>query len=426
MPMDQGNFQKMFGLVSLRGFNHDFSGTPMKIVLIEDQAMFRDLLKKICREHFHLSVVGEAEDAATGLALCRKHKPDMVLLDLNLPDKDGVTMADELIAMDPEVRILALSTECDDYTLYRVLNSGMHGYVDKNRQSVEVLKQAIDEVIKGRVFFTEVVQQVRQKLRTEPKSFPKVLTEREQQLLALLGGGLTNEEVAQRAPPQPVHGAAPPAQHHEQARPAPHPRPHPLRGEQGLREAQLVSRAERRLSLRRATSASNDVSVERGVSMSPLRAASWMEVATAATGAAEMSAVCERMRCACRRVFSTAAGAHGLGEQGDVLVERGDELLGELAHPVGLLVGHVAEDRQVEGLAGRLLGGADLDRGAGAQRAAEVLDGGLDFLGAERLGGETVHARLEAVAPFLRRGVGGRGDRRACGARAAPTGGSGG
>lgn len=186
----------MFELVSLHGFNHDFSVTPMKIVLIEDQAMFRDLLKKICREHFHLSVVGEAEDAATGLALCRKHKPDMVLMDLNLPDKDGVTLADELIALDPEVRILALSTECDDYTLYRVLNSGMHGYVDKNRQSVEVLKQAIDEVIKGRVFFTEVVQQVRQKLRLEPKSFPKVLTEREQQLLALLGGGLTNDEVA--------------------------------------------------------------------------------------------------------------------------------------------------------------------------------------------------------------------------------------
>ena len=186
----------MFELVSLHGFNHDFSVTPMKIVLIEDQAMFRDLLKKICREHFHLSVVGEAEDAATGLELCRKYKPDMVLLDLNLPDKDGVTLADEIIAMDPEVRILALSTECDDYTLYRVLNSGMHGYVDKNRQSVEVLKQAIDEVIKGRVFFTEVVQQVRQKLRLEPKSFPKVLTEREQQLLALLGGGLTNDEVA--------------------------------------------------------------------------------------------------------------------------------------------------------------------------------------------------------------------------------------
>jgi DNA-binding NarL/FixJ family response regulator len=169
---------------------------PLKIVLIEDQAMFRDLLKKICRDHFRLSVVGEAEDAATGLALCQKHKPDIVLLDLNLPDRDGVSMADELLAMDPRVRILALSTECDDYTLYRVLNSGMHGYVDKNRQSVEVLKQAIDEVIKGRVFFTEVVQQVRQKLRTEPKAFPKVLTEREQELLSLLGGGLTNEEVA--------------------------------------------------------------------------------------------------------------------------------------------------------------------------------------------------------------------------------------
>jgi len=168
----------------------------MKIVLIEDQAMFRDLLKKICREHFRLTVVGEAEDAAGGLELCAKHRPDMVLLDLNLPDRDGFSVADELLAMDPAIRILALSSECDDYTLYRVLNSGMHGYVDKNRQSVDVLKEAIDEVIKGRVFFTEVVQQVRQRLRSEPKAFPKLLTDREQQLLGLLGGGLTNEEVA--------------------------------------------------------------------------------------------------------------------------------------------------------------------------------------------------------------------------------------
>lgn len=170
----------------------------MKIVLIEDQAMFRDLLKKICRDHFHLNVVGEAEDAATGIALCRKHKPGIVLLDLNLPDKDGIAVADDLLAIDPDVRILALSSECDDYTLYRVLNSGVHGYVDKNRQSIEVLKQAIDEVVKGRVFFTEVVQQVRQRLRTEPNSFPKLLTDREQQLLELLGGGLSNEEVARR------------------------------------------------------------------------------------------------------------------------------------------------------------------------------------------------------------------------------------
>ncbi len=170
----------------------------MKIVLIEDQVMFRDLLKKICREHFHLAVVGEAENAATGLELCRKHLPDVVLLDLNLPDRDGLSIADELLAIDPKVRILALSSECDDYTLYRVLNSGVHGYVDKNGQSVEVLKQAIDEVLKGRVFFTEVVQKVRQRLRTEPKAFPKVLTNREQQLLSLLGGGMTNDEVARK------------------------------------------------------------------------------------------------------------------------------------------------------------------------------------------------------------------------------------
>ena len=158
--------------------------------------MFRDLLKKICTDFFGLTVAGEAENAAEGLALCRKHRPEMVLLDLNLPDRDGVSIADELVTIAPGVRILALSSECNDYTLYRVLGSGIHGYVDKNRQSLEMLKQAIDEVIHGRVFFAEVVQQVRQRLRTEPRAFPKMLTAREQQLLGLLGSGLTDTEVA--------------------------------------------------------------------------------------------------------------------------------------------------------------------------------------------------------------------------------------
>jgi DNA-binding NarL/FixJ family response regulator len=192
----QDGWAGLFELVSSRVIGQYHARPAMKVVLIEDQVMFRDLLKKICRDHLHLTVVGEADDAANGLALCRKHRPDIVLLDLNLPDKDGITMADELLAINPDVRILAVSTECDDYTLYRVLNSGVHGYVDKNRQSVEVLKHAIDEVVKGRVFFTEVVQEVRQRLRAEPTSFPKMLTEREQELLALLGGGLSNDEVA--------------------------------------------------------------------------------------------------------------------------------------------------------------------------------------------------------------------------------------
>lgn len=168
----------------------------MKIVLIEDQAMFRDLLQKICRRYFHFTVVAEADAAATGLALCRQHKPDLVLLDLNLPDRDGVSIAGELLAMDPPPRILALSSECDDFTLYRVLNSGMHGYVDKNRQTVETLKLAMDELLRGRTYFAEVVEQVRRRLRMEPRAFPKVLTGREQELLVLLGVGLTDDEVA--------------------------------------------------------------------------------------------------------------------------------------------------------------------------------------------------------------------------------------
>jgi DNA-binding NarL/FixJ family response regulator len=170
--------------------------TPLTVVLIEDEAMFRGLLKKICRSSLGLTVVGEAGNAEDGLALCRELNPGLVLLDLNLPDREGLTIVPDLAALTPAPRILALSGESDQVTIDGVAHSGVHGFVDKNRQSLDDLQHAIGEVAAGRGYFAEVVTKVGKELLMDPGAFPKLLTDREREMLAALGRGLTNAQAA--------------------------------------------------------------------------------------------------------------------------------------------------------------------------------------------------------------------------------------
>lgn len=180
---------------------------PPRILIVEDQQLFLELLKGLCEREFGFEVVAITETGANALRLARELSPDVVLLDLNLPDMDGVDVAVALLADDCERRILALSSQIDDYTLHRVVRSGIQGYVDKNEQSVEVLKTAIMAVASGGVFYTPVVQEVRQALLRDPVAFTKVLSEREQEVISMLGRGLNNHEAAEKlgVTPQTIH-----------------------------------------------------------------------------------------------------------------------------------------------------------------------------------------------------------------------------
>ena len=170
----------------------------LKVVIIEDQCMFREFLVKLCRDSLKLMVAGAAGDGVTGLALCRETNPDLLLLDLVLPDLDGFEIARQLLRQGDRPRILALSSECDDFTLHRVHHSGIHGYVDKHSQSFHVLGEAIRSLMAGRSYFTTVVGETRRALRADPLSFTKLFTKREFDMLPLLGEGLSNDEIASR------------------------------------------------------------------------------------------------------------------------------------------------------------------------------------------------------------------------------------
>ena len=158
----------------------------------------RDLLLKACRDAIPGSVVSGARNAGACLATCGAIQPDVIILDLGLPDRDGLDLLNDLLAQCPNTKVIGISGYTDEFTLHRALHSKLHGFVDKNEQTVEELTEAIRTVLKGERYLSAVVHEANLSMRNDPLSFDKILSGREQAMLGLFGRGLTNEEVAGR------------------------------------------------------------------------------------------------------------------------------------------------------------------------------------------------------------------------------------
>ncbi len=170
----------------------------MKIVVIDDHALMRDLLLKACRDAVPGSVVAGAKDANSGLLLAKTTQPGLIVLDFALPDRDGLDLLDDLLAACPQSKVIGISGYNDEFTLHRALQSKLHGFVDKKEQTLEQLAAAIRAVLAGERYLSPAASRARLALRKDPKAFNKILSAREQQLLGLFGQGLTNEQIAAR------------------------------------------------------------------------------------------------------------------------------------------------------------------------------------------------------------------------------------
>jgi DNA-binding NarL/FixJ family response regulator len=170
----------------------------MTLLLVEDQVMFRETIRKACERELGQRVVGECGTGREAIALTRELKPDALLLDLSLPDIDGLTVVERLHRESLYPKIVILSSHCDDYTLFRVEKSGISAFVDKNANRTDVLGEALRAVEAGRCYFSAVFQSVRVARRRNPRAFTKVLTEWELEILALIGLSLTDAEIGER------------------------------------------------------------------------------------------------------------------------------------------------------------------------------------------------------------------------------------
>jgi DNA-binding NarL/FixJ family response regulator len=178
------------------------SDEPVRVLLVDDDDLMRAGLKAVLSSDDAIDVVGEAGDGREAIYRARLLNPDVVLMDVRMPDLDGISATRELIAANPDIRVVVLTTfEQDDY-IFGALNAGASGFLLK-RSKPEELLMAIHTVAGGEALLSpSVTSRVIERMAQDPAPDPRRdarlddLTAREREVLELIARGLSNAEIA--------------------------------------------------------------------------------------------------------------------------------------------------------------------------------------------------------------------------------------
>lgn len=165
------------------------------MVVVEDQRLVAEFFTYHCRD-LGLEVVQVCGTWREAQAAIRAHRPDLVLMDISLPDGDGLELAKIVLVEQPATKLLAISSHRDPWTMLQVQRIGLHGFVDKNEQRPEVLSEAIRAVLAGRVYYAPVVNESSATMRRDPKGFARVLSDYEMRILSMIGESKSDDEIA--------------------------------------------------------------------------------------------------------------------------------------------------------------------------------------------------------------------------------------
>lgn len=162
-----------------------------KIFIVDDHYMVIEGIRSLLQQEKQVEWMGHAMNAASCLAFLQQQKPDVILMDINLPDKSGIDLCAEVKKKYPGIFIIGLSTFNQQSFIQRMMDNGASGYVLKNATQEELM-EGITTVMKGKLYLSG---EAAQSLHSSHAEIP-VLTRREKEVLELIASGMTNNEIA--------------------------------------------------------------------------------------------------------------------------------------------------------------------------------------------------------------------------------------
>ncbi|MGH2589144.1 MAG: response regulator [Dehalococcoidia bacterium] len=177
------------------------TGDPIRVLIVDDSAPFREGLRGLLESVAETAVVGEAADGDGAIAQAARLHPDVALMDLQMPGRNGIEATRRIVAASPHVGVLVLTMFEDDDSVFAAMRAGARGYLLKGAGQAETLR-AIRAVASGEAIFSPAIARRLMSyfagVRTQvaAQAFPE-LTEREREVLARIAAGRGNGEIAQ-------------------------------------------------------------------------------------------------------------------------------------------------------------------------------------------------------------------------------------
>ena len=172
----------------------------VRVLIVDDQTLFRTGLTSLLSGDERVDVIGQAVDGADAVKQAIKLKPEVVLMDIKMPNQDGIEATRQIIEAIPGVKVLILTTFETDSQVIQALKAGASGYVLKDTSAAAIVSSIVAVMSGEKVMASAVANRVLEMLTgtTTPKEFYDGLTNREVEILKLLANGMANKQIAFR------------------------------------------------------------------------------------------------------------------------------------------------------------------------------------------------------------------------------------
>jgi two-component system, NarL family, nitrate/nitrite response regulator NarL len=174
----------------------------IRVVMADDHAIFRDGLRKLLENASDIAIVGEAANGNEAIRMLTKLKPDILLLDLRMPDKDGLAVLEEVNFDSLPTKVIVLTAAEDDRDVVRAMRLGARGVVLKQSAS-DLLVKSIYKVYSGEIWLdnrmtAEVVEAFKKSSDSGPRRDKPLLSDREKEIVQLVAQGFRNREIGEK------------------------------------------------------------------------------------------------------------------------------------------------------------------------------------------------------------------------------------